>query len=397
MAATIITAGPAPAAGALVREQSSPSKIPWYLWCGALAITSSTVGLWWDISWHQSIGRDTFWTPAHMAIYGCGVLVGIICGYLVLATTFGHRADLRATSVQVLGFRAPLGVFLAVWGGTAMLTAAPFDNWWHAAYGLDASIVTPPHTFLFLGMRFVTFGIITLILAALNRAAASGAGSTAGLRTLLLYAGGLLVMDQMLLLIPFLSRNQMHSAHGYVLCCVLVLPVLVLLRVISGYRWAATATTGVYTTIVLLLVWILPLFPAVPRLGPVYTNVTHMVPPAFPTLLLPAAFALDLLLTRAAKLPKALLALASGLLFTTVLVACQWPFANFLMSPRSNNWIFATDAAPFAARPRDHLPIFSNPQHGFALLHGLGEAALLSAVGAWIAFQLGQWLRGVQR
>ena len=34
----------------------------------ALAVTSAMIGGRWDVSWHESIGRDTFWTPAHMAI-----------------------------------------------------------------------------------------------------------------------------------------------------------------------------------------------------------------------------------------------------------------------------------------------------------------------------------------
>ena len=48
------------------------------------------VGTHWDIAWHRSIGRDTFWTPAHMAIYLGGVLAGLSCGYLILSTTFGR-------------------------------------------------------------------------------------------------------------------------------------------------------------------------------------------------------------------------------------------------------------------------------------------------------------------
>ena len=39
--------------------------VPWYVWSSVLAVTSTTVGLYWDISWHIGIGRDTFWTPAH--------------------------------------------------------------------------------------------------------------------------------------------------------------------------------------------------------------------------------------------------------------------------------------------------------------------------------------------
>ena len=43
------------------------------------------------------------------------------------------------------------------------------------------------------------------------------------------------------------------------------------------------------------LVWILPLFPAEPKLGPVFNPVTHFVPPQFPLLLIVPAFAIDLL------------------------------------------------------------------------------------------------------
>ncbi len=78
--------------------------IPWYLWCSALAVTSASIGGRWDVSWHQSIGRDTFWTPAHMAIYLCGVLAGIACGYLILNATFRQSPDMTATSVQGDGF-----------------------------------------------------------------------------------------------------------------------------------------------------------------------------------------------------------------------------------------------------------------------------------------------------
>jgi uncharacterized membrane protein len=105
------------------------ARIPWYLWCSVVAVTSVTIGGRWDVSWHMSIGRDTFWTPAHMAIYLCSVLAGVVCGYLILNATFRRTPGLVASSVHVLGFTAPLGAFLAAWGEIAMLTSAPFDSW----------------------------------------------------------------------------------------------------------------------------------------------------------------------------------------------------------------------------------------------------------------------------
>ena len=34
-------------------------------------------GIIWDISWHMSIGRDTFWTPAHLLIQAGGLIAGL--------------------------------------------------------------------------------------------------------------------------------------------------------------------------------------------------------------------------------------------------------------------------------------------------------------------------------
>src|SRR5205823_6406145 len=90
---------------------------------GVAAITSATIGGSWDVAWHRSIGRDSFWTPAHMMIYLCGVLAGIVGLWLVAQTTFGRNADLRSASVSVFGLRAPLGVFLM--GGAAWPCSPP--------------------------------------------------------------------------------------------------------------------------------------------------------------------------------------------------------------------------------------------------------------------------------
>src|SRR3954470_22752325 len=75
---------------AVVRDE----RVPWYLWCAALAVTSAYIGGYWDISWHRSIGRDSFWSAPHIAIYACGVLAGLASAYLIFATTFASpRAD----------------------------------------------------------------------------------------------------------------------------------------------------------------------------------------------------------------------------------------------------------------------------------------------------------------
>ena len=45
-----------------------------------------------------------------------------------------------------------------------MLTSAPFDDWWHNAYGLDVQIISPPHIVLAMGIFSVILGSCILIL-----------------------------------------------------------------------------------------------------------------------------------------------------------------------------------------------------------------------------------------
>ena len=225
----------------------APARVPWYLWTGALAVTSASVGASWDVSWHRSIGRDSFWTPAHMAIYLCGVLAGIVGLWLISQATLNRDPELRAASVSIFGLRAPLGVFLAGWGGLAMLTSAPFDNWWHSAYGLDVKIVSPPHTLLILGVRAVSLGMLFLILAAMNRAETSGSAEFLSLRRLFLYVGGLAVGGQMFFLQEFTADVRLHMALAYISVAIAVPVLLSIVSQASRFRWAATTTAMIYT------------------------------------------------------------------------------------------------------------------------------------------------------
>lgn len=377
--------------------------VPWYVWGGVLAVTSASVGGAWDVSWHRSIGRDTFWTPAHMAIYACGVLAAVICGYLIFATTFGRSAEKKAASVNVLGFRAPLGAFIAAWGGIAMLTSAPFDNWWHAAYGLDVKIVSPPHTLLILGIRAVGVGVLFLILAAMNRAAADGmpnrAQSFKALQRLFLYLGGLIVGGQMFFLMEYTWDVKLHQASAYVAMAIALPLVFAILSAASRHRWAATWAAAVYTIFMIAEILILPLFPAQPKLGPVFFPVTHLVPAKFPILILVPALALDLLWQRTRAWKPWKVAAVSGFVFIAVLVMVEWPFASFLLSKASENRFFGTIYFDYNSRPNgiDRMRLFFHPDHGAALFEGLSRAAVYGSIGTWVGLRFGRWMRSVQR
>jgi hypothetical protein len=387
----------------LPTHQANVKNVPWYVWFGALAVTSASIGGAWDVSWYRSIGRDTFWTPAHLAIQACGVMAAIICGYLMLVNTFGHSTKLKAASVNVLGFRAPLGAFIAAWGGIAMITSAPFDNWWHAAYGLDVKIVSPPHTLLILGMRAVSVGILFLILAVMNRAAGdetqSGEHTFKALQRLFLYVGGLIVSGQMFFLMEYTWDVQLHSVIAYIAMAIALPLVFAILSQASRYQWAATTGASVYMIFAIAEILIFPLFPAQPRLGPVFNPVTHLVPAKFPILIIVPALALDLLWQRTRDWKPWKVALVSGFLFIAVLTIVEWPFANFLLSKASENRFFGTIYFDYNSRPTgpDRMRRFLDPTYGAVLTWGLLRAAIYASISAWIGLSFGRWMRSLQR
>jgi hypothetical protein len=380
--------------------QLSPSArpIPWYVWCAVIAVTSAMVGTHWDISWHRSIGRDTFWTPAHIAIYLCGVLAGISCGYLILSTTFRSASPLKDASVDIWGFRGPLGAFIAAWGGMAMITSAPFDNWWHNAYGLDVKILSPPHVLLIAGMVGVQLGALILILGQMNRVTAR---TRKKLEWLFLYVGAMIVVCVMILIFEYALRIYMHSGFFYRVVSIAIPGILAAVARASGRRWAATIVIGIYTVFMLGCLWILPLFPAVPKLGPVYQQVTHFVPPEFPVLLIVSAIGLDLLWSsRARRWPLSLQSAASGIVFVVLLVAAQWPFADFLMSPASRNRVFGTIYFDYNLHPRSQYVrhVFVEMENSAAKFWiQMGIAVIAAAITTQLGFMWGNWMRRIRR
>ena len=115
-----------------------------------------------------------------MAIQACGIIAAITSSYLIFSCTLGRNPALRAATVEVWRFHGPLGAFIAAWGGATMLASAPFDNWWHNAYGLDVKIFSPPHVVLDGGVLAIQFGAVVLIASAMNRRARCCAASSTG-------------------------------------------------------------------------------------------------------------------------------------------------------------------------------------------------------------------------
>jgi hypothetical protein len=367
----------------VARVTSGTFRIPASIWCMLVAITSEMIGAYWDVAWHQTIGRDTFWTPAHLAIQLCGVLGGLTAGFLILSTTFGHSPaayQRRAASVTIWGFRGPLGAFIAAWGGFAMMTSAPFDNWWHNAYGLDVTILSPPHVLLMSGSIAIDIGTLILISGAMNR---FHGDLRAKFRRLFLYVGGIIVMHGCFLITEYTGSGALHSATAYLAVSVAVPVALMGVARASEHRWGNIIIAETYTAAVLAQLWILPLFSAQPKLGPVYQNVTHFIPMAFPLLLIVPALALDLL-WRATKVWKPWLQAASA----------------GMVSPLSRNRIFGThyfsydDTAGFMYDPYK-FQASENTRIQFWIV--MTVALIAAILTTRLGFIWANWIKRVQR
>ena len=372
----------------------SLSTIPWYLWVSVIGVTSAMIGVHWDISWHRSIGRDTFWTPPHMAIYLCGVIAGIWSAYLILATTFGRLPAVRASSVRMWGFHGPLGAFVTAWGGVAMLVSAPFDDWWHNAYGLDVKILSPPHMVLAAGILAIEIGALMLVLGYMNRAQGD---ERLRLSWLYLYLGSMIVVVLQILAMEHTSHVQQHSAWFYISVAIAVPTSLIGVAIASDRRWSATIVASVYMLFTASLIWILPLFPAEPKLGPVLNPVSQFIPPDFPLLLIVPAIAIDLLRPRLRASNRWLQAGVLGSVFFVVFLAVQWAFAYFLMTLAAANAFFGTMYRDYA-NPSDSyeaLSMFMPPESNFWALMGI--AWLTAIVTSRIGVGWGEWMRTVKR
>ena len=375
---------------------SHQSAIPWQGWIAVCGVACLPLGLLWDISWHSTIGRDTFWTPAHIVIQLGGLVPGLLFARLAFKATFHGTPEDRAASVQIFGARAPLGAWITMWGAAAMVVSAPFDDWWHNTYGLDVQIVSPPHSILGLGMLAVTAGVLLFVFSWQNRASQQQQTSSALLCAL---AAGVMLTLLCDFLTEFTFPNQQHGAAFYRISALAFPLVLVLTARASQLRWPATIAAGTYMSVLVLMVWILPLFPAHPKLAPIYNPVDHMVPPAFPLLLVLPALGVDLVMQRATKFSSDwLLALVLAAVFLAIFVPTQWFFSIFLLSDAADNRFFARSGHwPYFVEPSELLNRFwdmrGQPLNGVQLAVAFVIAVISSRVGLWC----GNYLLRVRR
>ena len=359
-----------------------------------------TFGILWDISWHATIGRDTFWTPAHMLIYIGGAVSGILAGVLALMATFVRPTEMRGVTVGLLGARAPLGAWVTIWGALAMLTSGPLDDWWHNTYGLDVKILSPPHALLAMGMYGVVTGAHLLASARRNRSLASAGPAQGG--TLVVISNGIQLALSSILLTELSWPNLQHTSTFAQASAAMYPGFLVAAACQKPVSWAATRMALIYLLVQGVMVWILPLWAAEPKLAPIYNPVTHMAPPAFPLLLFIPALALDgvfyVFRHRAHwgwHIPRVVL---SATLFLALFLSVQWYFSAFLISRAADNWFFAGHGGFFGyMSDMEFAGRFWRLQDRPLTTTAVGWAWVIALVSSLVGLGTGEFLKRIQR
>jgi hypothetical protein len=108
-----------------------------------LAFMLKLIGAAWDTSYHFMHLRDTFAWPHNINLIGDGLIILL----LIWHTRTGKAMDRRSLRLAWLG----LAIFVL---------AAPLDELYHRAYGLDLTAWSPTHSLLYIGTFLMLAGAL---------------------------------------------------------------------------------------------------------------------------------------------------------------------------------------------------------------------------------------------
>jgi hypothetical protein len=271
---------------------------------GIAGVVLGWVGSGWDVSWHRIIGRDTFWTPPHDLMYAGTALSGIAALVATGTAMAGRAPRLRELALGPLHVERPLA--LVGIGSLVIVSAAPFDEYWHRTFGKDVDIWSPPH------LAAVAGGLIVYV----GWATAAGAnvfGFAPRLRDALtaFFVAGVIAIGVFGMNFYYIMGWSREALFYPLVVCVAAPFALALAASLIPGRFAATAVALTYTGLALVT------FQALRSFG--------WPPAAFPPLVVAGAVAIDLLRGRTRN------ALVLGAAFALAFVAFEG--ARLLLFP----------------------------------------------------------------
>jgi hypothetical protein len=191
-------------------------------------------------------------------------------------------------------------------------------------------------------------------------------------------------------------RANLHRSDAYFAMAIPAPLLMLQFGRVSSHRWATTIIAGFYMGFMIAMLWLFPNFAAEAKLGPVYQPISHFIPLEFPMLVIAPAFAIDLLRVRIDAWPRWRRAMVYGPLFVGVMLAVQWPFAEFLMTEHARNWVFGTHYLPYMMHP-DWYESRYEFMPELDLAGGLVKAAIAACATSYLGLLLGDAMRKAKR
>jgi len=153
--------------GAPERTSAPPALRAYCAIAMVLGFLTAGYGLYWDIQWHEFVGRESFFIPPHILLYA-GVGVAGIAALLSIVYESFYRNPGDGSIAFLSIFRGARGMFVAGFGILFIVLAAPLDDYWHRLYGLDVTIWSPFHLMGLFGSLMAMVGIIYVLAGLAN-------------------------------------------------------------------------------------------------------------------------------------------------------------------------------------------------------------------------------------
>src|SRR3954451_23863013 len=127
-----------------------------------VSLLTALLGMYWDMSLHIDVGRDTgpLTNPAHYLILAG--LFGIFSAGCI--AVFLPREPIGGSAVRITrDWHAPLGGVLICIAGAFALVGFPLDDGWHRLFGQDVTLWGPTHLMLIGGASLSLMGVGILL------------------------------------------------------------------------------------------------------------------------------------------------------------------------------------------------------------------------------------------
>jgi len=121
-----------------------------------------------DLQWHTDVGRDKLFTPPHIMILVGIIPTSIFIGSYVFWYSFLNKSEDKV-GFYIGPFIAPTSIWMMICGLITLVFGGLYDDFWHTSYGIDTTIITPPHVWTFAGGMLVEIATIALALQMKNR------------------------------------------------------------------------------------------------------------------------------------------------------------------------------------------------------------------------------------